>query len=654
MTQRNYARSILRTVRDDEPLMINDEEFPREKPGIIYVRQSTEYQRDHNIHSYEMQTELFVRFFREQLQCTGRIDIIVDEEKGRTSGTQDIHERPGLKEIDRRLTSNDPRDDVGWLGAIAVNRFTRDPWLITPRVLMKHCYQKGVWIRTLKESFNFQDEHSQQLFMLEAEEAARHIQWMKTFVGGAKHAASDKGYYDGRWVVPGYIVDRNDVDHKKYMIYLPHAKIVLWLFRRFYELNANFRELCREVEAMPYLFPAFESWVDPKNVRRLHIKMLTEGKHAGCYMPSSNGLKSILTNPVYLGWWIPIDGGVLKDNHPAILQEEDAYLFWYAHRHLSSYDIYGERQKPISIIRNGDSDAVLKKVLEDGEGNKIYASVQTRGEDIYFCVDTTGLVYKNLFSVNVGLVDGAFLPKFFERLQSWQVPHDWKQIIRERQRAKEQSDSHIREELAQAQADWEYKYNLLTDRKQPKTPRTIHRLTQECAGLEQKIAEYENLLNEPVEDDELVQHQIIQRLDEVMEQWPKMLLKDRLRIVGAFVEKAILMPAAPSWIRLEIRWKRPEWSIDIAHMRRKAHQEWTEKEEAILRRMYSISLIKDMLEALPLHPWYAIRVHANEMGLSRPRRGANEGVQRFHPCIADLRYAQDNGLDISKKEVQWL
>ena len=154
MTQRNYARSILRTVRDDEPLMINDEEFPREKPGIIYVRQSTEYQRDHNIHSYEMQTELFVRFFREQLQCTGRIDIIVDEEKGRTSGTQDIHERPGLKEIDRRLTSNDPRDDVGWLGAIAVNRFTRDPWLITPRVLMKHCYQKGVWIwvRRYRES----------------------------------------------------------------------------------------------------------------------------------------------------------------------------------------------------------------------------------------------------------------------------------------------------------------------------------------------------------------------------------------------------------------------------------------------------------------------------------------------------------------------
>jgi hypothetical protein len=655
VTQRNLHRSIVRSARADDPFVLHNEEFPRHKPGIIYVRQSTEYQRDHNIHSYEMQTELFLKFFREQLGCTGKIDIIPDEEKGHTSGTQDIHERPGLKEVDRRLTSENPTDEVGWLGAIAVNRFTRDQWLITPGVLMKHCYQKGVWVRTLKESFNFHDEQSQHLFLLEAEEAARHLTWMKSIMGGAKRVASDNGYYDGRWVAPGYIVDRSDEDHKKYILYEPHMKVVLWLFERFYELDANFPELCREVDAMPYLFPKFESWVEPKNVRRLHIGMIKEGKYAGYYKPSTTGLKSILTNPVYLGWWIPIDGGVLKENHPAILKgEKGEFYFWFAHSHISPYDINGIRQKPLSIIRNGDTDALLKKVMEDGNGNKVYASAQSReGADLYFCVEAGALTNTSLFSVNVPLVDGAFLPKFFERLRGWQVPPDWKKIIQEHQRAKEQSDVHIRSELEQAQADWDYKYKMLTNRNQPKTARTIQRLTQECTGLEQKIAEYEALLNEPVDQDELVQHQVIQRLPEVIAQWPQMLLKDRLRIIGAFVDVAILCPVAPSWIKLEIHWKRQEWGIDVAHMRRKAHQEWTPQEEEILGKIYATARIPEMLEALPLHPWYAIRVHAGEMELRRPRHGANENVHRFHPCFADTKYAQENGLDINQKNAQW-
>jgi hypothetical protein len=134
---------------------------------------------------------------------------------------------------------------------------------------------------------------------------------------------------------------------------------VFWLFKRFLELDGNFAELCREAEKMPYLFPAFEEWVDPKNISRFSGNrknrggsLITEGLYKGCYKPTADGLKSILTNPVYIGWWLPLEGGVIENNHEPIVDET---LFSYAHKRLSTYTLYGERQQPARITRPGQA-----------------------------------------------------------------------------------------------------------------------------------------------------------------------------------------------------------------------------------------------------------------------------------------------------------
>jgi len=121
------------------------------------------------------------------------------------SGTLAIHERPGLSRIMKMIKEK----KISWIGAIAVNRLTRDPWFVTPGTLMKECHDYGVWIVTLRMFFNFQDEYARRVFMLEAEESARQLDWMKVVVEGSKRAASNNGYYDGRWLSPGYIVRRN-------------------------------------------------------------------------------------------------------------------------------------------------------------------------------------------------------------------------------------------------------------------------------------------------------------------------------------------------------------------------------------------------------------------------------------------------------------
>ena len=148
-------------------------EFPRDEPGVIYVRQSSIKQMQNNIHSFEMQTDKFIEYFREQLKCIGYIEIIADDEG--ISGTKDIHERAGLTRVIRLIEGEELLDGqrIGWIGAVHVNRLTRDKWLVTPGTIMKECYEHNVWVATLRMNFNFQDEYCRRVFMIEAEEIGR-------------------------------------------------------------------------------------------------------------------------------------------------------------------------------------------------------------------------------------------------------------------------------------------------------------------------------------------------------------------------------------------------------------------------------------------------------------------------------------------------
>src|SRR5947209_18514421 len=86
-------------------------DFPKEKDGIIYVRQSSLVQQQNNIHSFEMQTDKFLEHFR-NMGCTGRIEIVPDDEA--MSGTLDIHKRPGLTRVVQMIE----RKEIGWIGTV--------------------------------------------------------------------------------------------------------------------------------------------------------------------------------------------------------------------------------------------------------------------------------------------------------------------------------------------------------------------------------------------------------------------------------------------------------------------------------------------------------------------------------------------------------
>src|SRR6266487_675282 len=534
-------------------------EFPKEKDGVIYVRQSSLTQQQSNIHSFEMQTDKFVEHFR-KMGCTGHIEIVPDDEA--MSGTLDIHKMPGLSRI-VRLIEEEGGDRLGWIGAVHVNRLTRDPWLIKPGILMQKCHDHNVWISTLRMHFNFKDEYCQRVFMLEAEEAARHLKWMKIVLGGGKSTASDHGYYDGRYITPGYIVDRTDPQRKKYIIYCPHAEIVFWLFKRFFDLDGDFPQLCREVEQMLYVFPKFEAWVDPKTISRFSLHRTKGGNRteAGDYKLYRHGLESILTNPVYIGWWIPQDGGVIEKNHEPIVDE---VLFAYAHKRISIYDLNGERQKPQRVIRHSKVEALLKKVLKAPDGTPIYANSANR---IYTCVEQRGrIIMQGKFAVSVKAIDTVFLEKFFERVQDIDATqfNDWEDRIEQKRIAKAEKEKLIHTGIREATLQMSRINELLTrtDLEKPLPASLVEALVKQYRGLESKkaelVKELENKTEEEEEDD-VILYEIRTLIPRIVALWDCLPFEKRLRFVSALVREVILNRVSPSWLTMEIHWKMQDW-----------------------------------------------------------------------------------------------
>ncbi len=622
-------------------------EFPKEADGVIYVRQSSLVQVRNNIHSFEMQTDRFEEHFR-SIGCTGKITIIADDEA--MSGTLDIHARPGMTKMVKMIE----KKQVGWIAAVHVNRFTRDRWLITPGVLMKTCYDHDVWIVTLRMQFNFKDDYCQRVFMLEAEEAARHLEWMKLVLGGGRRVASSNGYYDGRGLNTGYIVDRRDEKRKKYVIYEPHAEVIRWLFRRFLELDGNFPALLREVEQKGNLFPEFEPGIDTRGLKRRKSR-----KRESWRKPTEWGIIGILTNPVYIGWWIPFDGGVIENNHDAIVDE---VLFAYAHKRLSSYDLNGERQKPVKATRNGRAQGLLKKVVKAPNGDPIYATYQADKQS-YRYAEYTGLFHAYRYAVPIKCIDSAFTDKFLERLNN-DFPQDyqWKDTTKEKQEGKEAKIKSIKKSIQEAQERRRHIMDVLADKETPVTKQMKFDYIKECEGLEDKIDRLSGDLktadeDEDEEKDQKILYEISTLIPDIIQEWKKLSFHNKVRFIGALVRKVTLSIPASSWIKMEIEWKLPGWNSDIAHIRRSSDGgAWTDEEDAIMHELYPTADAAVILKALPTRTWRAIISRSfKELRITRTHTGKNSirAQDYLNISMKDIEYAEENGLDANVKNPQW-
>jgi hypothetical protein len=525
---------------------------------------------------------------------------------------------------------------------------------------MKECRIHNVWIATLRMHFNFNDPsgYSQRVFMLEAEEAARHLEWMKLVLGGAKIVASSNGYYDGRNLAPGYIVDRSDPKRMIYVVYQSHAEIVYNQFKRFLELDANFPLLRREVEAMPYLFPPFEEWVDPRNVSRFVVKQFEEGQYAGYYKPTEDGLKSILTNPVYIGWWIPFEGEVIINHHEPIVPED---LFWFAHKRLATTNFNGERIKPVRVTRKHEKEALLTKVIRDQDDYPIY--VDNKHLHILYRKLQHEWMRKTFgFTVSVHTIDAMFLEKLLERVIDLEkVCPDWQDTIVKMQSEKETRNKRIHKSIKEAQQRWQEAMSVLKNPKIQKTEQMQIDLASTCAGLEMRIKQWQEELTPDAEEEEnQALYKIHTLIPRIRPEWHNFTYVTKLLVVRGLVRKVILSQPSSGWLKMEIEWKFPEWGIDIGHIKKiSSKAAWTEEEETQLQTLYPTGEVIDLLRAFPNRNWNGIMERAAGLEIRRElsRKACMESMKDAgiptHMALDDFEYATANSLSSESKNPQW-
>lgn len=664
-----YRRVLKRMVKRVQPIrsIVKKKEayntgrdFPTDKPGVIYVRQSTVMQIQRNLHSFEMQTNDFVEHFRNR-GVTGTIEIIADDEG--KSGTLDIHKREGLSRTMRFIEGREllGGERIGWVGAVNVSRLTRDQWQIVPGELMRACCEHDVWISTLRMDFNFQDEYCREIFKLEAVEAARHLKWMKEILGGALQAASNKGVYDGRDMQPGYIIDYREYSdgytinpqYKKFRVYEPHAEKTNWLFERYFELDGNFPTLCREVEALHPFYPPFDrAQVHSKNLSEFTgRKTLTEQG----YTPTAHGLQGILTNPVYIGWWIPRGGGLIEQHHDAIVAEE---LFTFAHKRLSTHDFAGNRVKPIGKTRNGKAEALLKKVIEAPDGSPFYPFMASRGYLVYRARIYGKLTREEYLSVEVSTIDRIFLDKFFERLQEWSTRGElaeWRERQKLTHKSHEEHNKNVRKSIKQAEARRQEMMAVLSDPEIPKTKQMQIDYALQIAGLEGKIAELEGELKVlPEEEGSASLYRIWDLIPALQQHWEKLPFEDRMMVIGAFTRRVVISTPSLGWLHMEIEWKIGE--KDSMHQRRVTNgKTWTEAEDALIRELWPTEDGGEILNRLPSRSYGAIKKRAGDLGVRRDRKGGSVKLDDyFDISMQDMQYAQEHQLDTVSKKPQWL
>jgi hypothetical protein len=207
---------------------------------------------------------------------------------------------------------------------VHISRISRDQTLIDGLEFGELCKQHRVLIIMPTMRLNLRDSMHLRLYRQEIERAADEIELLKMRLGGPKRHKALSGRYDGRSVAPGYLVDHHphSETYERYVLYPPHAEVVRTIFQALITTGTPTRA-ARWLRDRGIIFPDLTPEVPREDITRSSlVRSAHPLRGPGGFVITPSLVRSIVTNPVYLGWWL-VDGRVVStDNHPPLVEEE--------------------------------------------------------------------------------------------------------------------------------------------------------------------------------------------------------------------------------------------------------------------------------------------------------------------------------------------
>jgi len=657
--------------------------FPVDVLWGIYARQSTPGQLLRHQESTEMQTDDLIMWLQHRNVRDNY--VLFDADLG-LSGTLRIDQRPALLELIRRINAG----EIKAVLVYQISRLFRDLTGIQYNTFADDCKNHNCVLVTAYDGmiFNFNNPIHMKMFRFLAETAAEYLHQQIGLLHEARLRKARKGFYTGLGQIPrGYIVDyrKDSPTFKKFIPYPPHANVVFGFLERYYALEGNMAVFTRELEALPYLFPPFEPWVDQRIPN--HKMWKQRELPGGGYGISRKGLEFVLTNPVYLGWWI-VEGDVIsRDNHEPIIDAEHTYLLWYAFDRLSRYTIDGEKNEQRLERQNHrrffqshtlDQVALLKQKITT-PGGSVYAQIHKGACQYVVYPEKSGVVYRKYGEIDASLVDQEFTTRLFSHLRTthdFDIYRQWLDVEREKRIARL---ANITTQLNKIDIEQEAVLTEIADVRKQITETIRQKLQQEPLlneeelrkQLEKEAQPYIekwrsrfstlentkiNLLAEKEEaSKESEQHQAMRQFadfqteaENLLAIWNKKPISLRREFVNLLARQIVLEFIAPHWASLTIVWTHPTWGIDTLYIYRHqgARPLWTEAERSILRTYYPRSSREEILSLLPNKSWKGIIDQASDLHI---RREVDFRTPIFSVKLTweDVQFMQEQGISLS-------
>lgn len=672
-TNKKYVPPM-QIVRPTQP--VAHPELLTDNPCQVYPRVSTPEQKK-NVSAEMQQDKSFA------VLC-GWVDdgenIIMDKDDLGLSGQLPMEERPAFVKMLRRIADGTIKTVI----AAQVDRLFRDRWGAEYSKFMEICFTYGVKVVTPNPNrtgidfvYDFSISWHVDKFRRKCEEAWN---YMENHIYGRMLPAQDALWLAGFWCggnIPfGFIVDRREKlengeknpNYRKYVVYEPHAEIVVQLLERYRATGGQLRTVLREIMQRPVLFPAFDKSIDREIVNKFkfHKKVIgEEGEIVGYTITTESGLRSILSNVAYAGYWEYKGAVIRSDNHDAIV---DYGLFIYAFSRLSPTNLDGSPNEELLEKRQQymkkhipERPAYLKNHLASLDPLYfIYTSSYpllvrgTKGKEkrieTFYGFYLHGHALQRFhakYMITTHDVDDIFMDRLIERLQQVQgfdnfLEHE-KSVLTEQMQLRKDTERDIQAVRASMKR---IKDDVEAGRVQ--NPDLLDAMDKRYTKLGNDLVRLEASYQEMTISTNKAEKRrsYKQLMHEVGKAWQKLIPPDEIPLmIDTFVKKIELEPLAPHFYKMIIDWYDPEWGIDegICYRDGNSSIHWTEEEDTILREHWPHTSRAELIKLLPRRNTDSMNARAHLLHIKRCRKVPEPDVPTTF-CLQDIEVMQQCGL----------
>lgn len=645
-------------------------QLPLDHDVVMYPRVSTPRQKG-NVSS-EMQLEEDGKLMQIALHCGWQPrQIRFPKDDMALSGRLKMEERPAFRQMLSFIRSGEVKAVI----AVEVDRLFRDKFGAEYGKFMEICEQYGVLVICPDMVYDFRDMYSITRFRDRCIAAWEYVEYqIYGKMLGARDFLGKTCRYASGCIPVSYIVDQRqkvakgvlNPHYRKYVVYEPHAKVVLAIFRRFRELNGQLWQLYRELLRLPFVFPDFEDWVAIDGyLVRTNMK-----KVPGGYTIGLTALEEILCNVAYIGYWMWKQVLISTASHTPIIPSDEQDLFWYAFNRRSRENPDGTPNEHYvgnpparRYIQKGDEvpDAMLKYIIS-GEDPKYIINVKPRynkqgertGQHLYIFVTSrkhTGTRDAKHMLMTTE-VDSIFWQRLIAHLEQMK---GFEAFANTEEEHKEELVAQRNEILVQIEA---------CERAMKKLSKRLIQLSildqEEMEGEEEAGDEEDELVKEIRKEhkkfstEKKRQEERLRLLDEEkpsytvqMMTYRELILKvrerireyttieERQEIAEIFAIKVTLDTLSPRVYKMMLIWRDTTWGIDeiIAVRQGNPSTWWTPENDKLLEKHYATATRQELMRIFPDRPVTAIYRRASTLGLKKTKEDRESG--RF-PFAEDL------------------